>query len=222
MDVGCQGKQIIHGRAWWILEAEWQFQAHLKLKPFGKTVCVYVCVCEGIFSYRHCTRGGCKGPGNISSFPTPVCKLLQWSWKCLKVPNPSVQTFLLEAGNVSRFPTPVCNLFQWMLEMSQGSTPQCAIFFSGCWKFSSFPTQVCKLFQWMLEMSRASQPQCANFFSGCWKCLKVPHPSVQTFSAAVGVWSGTQPPLHKELRCSCSNYLVCFSCGFCSSQIHED
>jgi hypothetical protein len=44
---------------------------------------------------------------------------------------------------------------------------------------------------------------------------------VQTFWADVGVWSGTQPPLHKELRCSCSNYLVCFSCGLCSSQIHE-
>ncbi len=142
-----------------------------------------MCVCEGIFSYRHCTGGGCKGPGNISSFPTPVCKLLQWSWKCLKFPNPSVQNFLLEAGNVSRFPTPVCNLFQWMLEMSQGSAPQRAIFFSGCWKFlklphlsvqtfsvdagnvSSFPTPVCKLFQSMLELSQASPPQCANFFS---------------------------------------------------------
>ncbi len=204
MDVGCQGKQIIQGRAWWILKVEWQFQAHLKLNLLEK-LSVCVCVCEGIFSYRHCTGGGCKGPGNIS-----------------------------------RFPTPVCNLFHWMLEMSQGSPPQCAIFFSGCWKclkvphpsvqsftvdagnILSVPTPVCKLFQWMLEMSRASQPQCANFFSGCWKCLKLPHPSVQTFSADVGVCSDTQPPLHKEMRCSCSNYLVCFSCGLYSSQIHED
>jgi hypothetical protein len=31
-----------------------------------------------------------------------------------------------------------------------------------------------------------------------------------------------QTPLHKELRCSCSNYPVCFSCGLCSSQLHEN
>ncbi len=145
-------------------------------------VCVCVCgVCEEFFLTDIVLEGVVKVLETSQTFPTPVCKLLQWSWKCLKLPNPSVQTFLLEAGNVSRFPIPVGNLFQWMLEMSQGSAA--AIFFSGCWKFlklphlsvqtfsldagnvSSFPTPVWKLFQWMLEMSQASPPQCANFFS---------------------------------------------------------
>jgi hypothetical protein len=101
-----------------------------KVEPFGKTVSVCVYVCEGISSYRHCTGGGCKGPGNISRFPTPLCKLLQWSWKCLKVPHPSVQSFTVDAGNILSVPTPVCKLFQWMLEMSQASPPQCTNFFS--------------------------------------------------------------------------------------------
>jgi hypothetical protein len=196
-----------------------------KVEPFGKTVCVCVCVCMCVKEF----------------FLTDI--VLEGVVKVLETSQgspPHCANFFSGAGNVSRFPTPVCNLFQWMLEMSQGSPPQCAIFFSGCWKclkvphpsvqsftvdagnILSVPTPVCKLFQWMLEMSRASQPQCANFFSGCWKCLKLPHPSVQTFSADVGVCSDTQPPLHKEMRCSCSNYLVCFSCGLYSSQIHED
>jgi len=146
-------------------------------------VCVCVCMCVKEFFLTDIVLEGVVKVLETSQGSPPHCANFLWSWKCLKVPHPSVQSFSVDAGNVSRFPTPVCNLFQWMLEMSQGSPPQCAIFYSGCWKYlerpnpsvqtfsvdagnvSSFPTPVCKLFQWMLEMSQASPPQCTNFFS---------------------------------------------------------
>jgi hypothetical protein len=81
--------------------------------------------------------------GNVSRFRTPVCNLFQWMleisqasppecanffsgcWKCLELPNPSVQTFSVDAGNVSSFPTPVCKLFELMLVFGQALNHPC-------------------------------------------------------------------------------------------------